>query len=86
MRSEYINLHSYMDKTQTSLKKAGLEFLRIIVLAILPILMMSVNAATGEVTINWTLITGTVFLAILKAIDKFIHEHPSTDAKGVLPF
>lgn len=67
--------------TSAVLKKAGLELARLVVFA-LPGLLITVM--TNNPTLGGSL--GTVILALLKSIDRGIHEDTSTSAKGLLPF
>ena len=62
------------------------ELGRVIVIAILPILMASVNTQTGEVNINMQILLAALIIALLKAVDKYVHKEPNIDSKGILPF
>jgi len=50
------------------------EALRIAVIAVLPILYAGLNTTTGDINLNWKLILVVAVVAILKWIDKTIHE------------
>jgi len=64
-----------------ALKKAALEFGRLLVFA-LPGLLITVLSNNPELGGS----VGVLLLAVLKSVDRGIHENPSTDAKGLLPF
>lgn len=55
---------------ETPLKKAGLEMLRVTVLAIIPVLIMSLE--NGQVDLKYLGIVAGI--AALRAVDKFLHE------------
>lgn len=65
----------------TILKKAGLELLRLIAFALPGILIV---VFTNNPELGGT--AGVIILAVLKAIDRGIHEDEATEAKGILPF
>lgn len=77
-----------------NLKKALKEGLRVVILAVLPIVMAGVNIQTGTVVINWTVIQAVVILATLRIIDKYLHEANNENRapieertpSGILPF
>lgn len=58
----------------TAVKEGGKEALRIVVIAVLPVFYAGLNVDTGEVNLNWKLILVVAVVAILKLIDKTIHE------------
>ena len=62
------------------------ELGRVIVIAILPILMASINTQTGEVNINMQILLAALIIAALKAVDRYVHKEPNIDSKGILPF
>lgn len=49
------------------------DMLRIIWLAVIPVIYAGINVQTGEVKINWQIVGAVALLAVLKAIDKSIH-------------
>ena len=59
---------------KTALIKALKELGRIVVIAILPVFVSSVNLQTGLIDINWAIVLATAFVATLKVTDKFLHE------------
>lgn len=63
-------------------KEAAKEFARIIVLAILPVLMSSLEASSFD----WRTTLVAVAIAVLRAVDRYIHTDMSTDRRGLLPF
>jgi hypothetical protein len=65
----------------TTLKKAGLEFARLLVFAI-PGLLITVLTNNPELGGS----AGTIILALLKSVDRGIHEDKSTPSTGLLPF
>lgn len=67
--------------TSTVLKKTGLELARLLVFA-LPGLLITVMTNNPELGGS----LGTVILALLKSIDRGIHEDKSTTSTGLLPF
>lgn len=71
---------------KNALIEAVKEWLRIVLIAVLPIIMTSINPQTGEVAINWQMVYGVALLATLKALDKWIHNNPSIKSNGLLPF
>lgn len=54
-------------------KETLLSFLRVVVLAILPVILMGLDQSTGEVTINWRVVGVVGLVALLKAVDEYIH-------------
>lgn len=63
------------------LKKAALEFARLVVFA-LPGILIAVLTSNPELGGAY----GALILGILKSIDRGIHEDKTTEAKGLLPF
>lgn len=67
------------------------EFLRVVVLAIIPVILLGLDLETGAIAINGQLVLVTGIVAVLKAIDKGIHnwgkltENPSL-SKGLTRF
>lgn len=53
-----------------ALKEGG----RVVVLAVLPVILIGINTQDGTFTINWAVVLTTGFVAILRALDKFLHE------------
>lgn len=53
------------------------ETARVVLLSIIPIIMMGIDLSTGEIAINWKIVSATtmvvVLTAILKGIDKDRH-------------
>lgn len=70
---------------QKSLTEAGKEWVRVMIVALLPIFYSSVNMVTGEVHMSWSLIAATALMATLKALDKWVHEDNVIKADGLLP-
>lgn len=68
-----------------ALIEAGKELLRVAVLAAIPVISASFNTQTGEVSIDWRVVTAVVVVAVLKALDKYVHKS-DIPVKGVLPF
>ena len=62
------------------------ELGRVIVIAILPILMASINTQTGEININMQILLAALIIALLKAVDRYVHKEPNIKSKGILPF
>lgn len=53
-----------------ALKEAG----RGIVLAVIPVILLGVNAQDGTFTVQWNLVIATAIVAALRFIDKLLHE------------
>jgi hypothetical protein len=53
-------------------------------LVILGIPALAIQVVSGDPTL--TLQYGTPILFVLRALDKYIHENPAINAKGILPF
>lgn len=53
-----------------ALKEAG----RGIVLAVIPVILLGVNAQDGTFTVQWNLVIATAIVAGLRFIDKLLHE------------
>lgn len=67
---------------ESAIKEAVKEFCRVIALATLPVLIVLIEQPGS----SWRAGIITVVVAALKAIDKYIHEDPTTSSKGLLPF
>ena len=50
------------------------ELLRISLIAMIPAIYLSINVQTGEFAINWPIVSALGTVAILKSIDKALHE------------
>lgn len=50
------------------------EACRLVLLAIIPLLIGSINPLSGEVMVNWQMIYGVSLLTLLRFTDKFLHE------------
>lgn len=55
-------------------KETGLEFARVIVLSVLPVLLAGIDQSTGMITINWRVVLAVALVALLRAVDKYIHQ------------
>lgn len=62
------------------------ELARVAILASIPVITSSINTITGEFNLDWRILFAAVVIAVLKALDKYIHKNESTELKGVLPF
>lgn len=71
-----------MFKDTKALWEAVKEFGRVGVLAALPIIIDALSA--GEFDLKLTAIA--VVVAVLRALDAYIHNSKNTPAKGLLPF
>lgn len=69
-----------MDKK--ALIEAAKEVGRMALLAALPIVIDSL----ANNTFSWRVTSVAVLIAVLRAIDKYIHESPRTKANGLVPF
>jgi len=58
----------------TPIIEAGKEMLRVIVLAVLPIILTGLNQTTGQINIDWKVIAVVALVAGLKFLDKWLHE------------
>jgi len=56
------------------IKNAVLEGLRVVVLAIIPVILAGINSETGEIAFNWQVILAVGLVALLRFVDKLIHE------------
>jgi len=50
------------------------EAARGVVLAVLPVILLGIDAQTGTFSIQWQLVAATGLIAILRFIDKLLHE------------
>ena len=57
-----------------ALRNALKEALRLVVLAIIPIVLLGIDSGTGAVAINWALVQVTALITALRFIDKLMHE------------
>jgi len=77
-----------------NLKKALKEGLRVVILAVLPIVMESINIQAGTIIINWSIVQTVAILAVLRMVDKYYHEAGNENKapiqertpSGILPF
>lgn len=63
-------------------KEALKELGRVVVLAVLPVVIVALESNA----IDWKVVGLTALLAVLKALDKYVHERKDIAAKGVVPF
>ena len=56
------------------LKEAIKELLRVMVLAVLPIILTGLNQTNGQVNIDWKVVGVVAIIAGLKFLDKWLHE------------
>ena len=68
-----------------SLQESIKEGLRIIVIAVIPVILMGVNVETGEIAINWSVIIVVGLVAGLRFVDKWLHETGKAE-KGLTRF
>lgn len=71
---------------KTALIEALKELARVAILASIPVITSSINTITGEFNLDWRILFAAVVIAILKALDKYIHRNENTELKGMLPF
>lgn len=57
-----------------SIVEALKEAARGIVLAVIPVILLGVNAQEGTFTIQWNLVIATALVAALRFIDSLLHE------------
>ncbi len=50
------------------------EGLRVTVISVVPIVLTGVSLTTGEVNINWLLVKAVAFVAVVRLVDKWMHE------------
>lgn len=68
------------------------EMLRVIVIAVIPILLTGINAQTGAIAIDWKVVVATGLIALIRFIDKWMHERGKKllpgigEPMGILPF
>lgn len=50
-----------------------IELARVVLLAIIPVIMTSINAENGFIDINWQVVLAVGLLAVLRWLDKLVH-------------
>lgn len=65
-----------------ALKEAGKEAGRVVLMAVIPVAVLSLEK--GELNLRAIVLTGAI--ALLRALDKWVHENPKIKANGILPF
>ena len=67
-------------------KKALLELGRVLLLAVIPVMVVSIDAKTGSIAPNWQVMYATALIAGLRFADKLLHEYgkATKDAKLTL--
>lgn len=68
------NLSTNWNKIPQEYIDGLLEFLRIVVLSVIPVILIGINGSTGQITINWQLVGAIGVIAALKALDELLHE------------
>lgn len=65
-----------MDKKTiiNSVVEALKEGMRLVGLAVIPIVLAGINAQTGDIDINIKLVIAVALITLLRSIDKFLHE------------
>jgi len=57
--------------TSEALKEIG----RLILVAILPVLLTSINVQNGDISFNFKIIAAVALLTVIKALDKYVHTY-----------
>jgi hypothetical protein len=70
---------------ENALIEAAKEMARVVVLAVLPVLMVSFDAVNGSMNLDVKVIIATAILAALRFIDKYLHTS-GTAEKGLTQF
>lgn len=60
--------------------------LRVVVAAVLPVVILGLDATTGSIAIDWNIVLVVAILAVLKTLDRWVHESPDIKANGIIPF
>lgn len=75
-----------MEIDKKAIVEGAKELGRVVLIAMIPVFYTSINMQTGEFTFNWKIMLATGLVALLKAVDKYVHEEPNTKSSGILPF
>ncbi len=59
---------------KNSIIEALKEAARGVVLAVIPVIMLGINAEDGTFAIQWQLVAATAIVAVLRFVDKLLHE------------
>lgn len=59
---------------------------RTVLVAIIPIVLTSINTEAGTFNINWNVVLATAVTALLLGLDKFVHKSPDIKANGITGF
>jgi hypothetical protein len=68
-----------------SIKEGLKELGRVALIGALPVLMASIDGS-GHIFIDYKVLAAAVFIAVLRAVDKWVHNDPDINSKGILPF
>lgn len=68
-----------------ALKEAVKEWFRIALISVIPTLLAGISP-DGTFNVDFRVLVAAVIISTLKALDKWVHESPDVDAKGIVPF
>lgn len=73
------------------IQESFIELARVVLLATIPVIMASINAQTGSITIDWRVVFAVGLLAVLRWLDKLVHlagkeKDNQTMIKGITRF
>jgi len=66
-----------------ALGEAFKETVRLVILAILPILIAGIDISTGHITIAWNIVLAVALLTVLRAVDRFLHIYNRQEKPGL---
>ena len=83
-----------MGNWKAALTEAVLEFFRTGILGggvtAMGVILMGINGENGVINVNWQLVTAVFLIsaisALMRAIDRFIHESDQTKLNGLMPW
>lgn len=73
-----------MDKTP--INEAIKEWLRLVLIAITPVIVVGVDLTNGNFDINWQIVLAVGTVTLLRAIEKWLHEMSKKSSLKGLPF
>lgn len=60
-----------MNEEKKALIEAGREMLRLVIIAVVPVILTGINTATGSITVDWRVVVAIVLTTLLRAIEKY---------------
>ena len=70
------------EKVMKALDEAVREIVRLVVLAVIPLIIAGINVKTGVFNIDWNVVLAVALVTILRAIDRYLHIYNTTDKPG----